>query len=424
MNFIKNFIDKEISYFRKLHSDAQKLISSILLYDLISPLLGLFINAYLWRQSQDPVLVAIYNFAFFGIISIGFYVNGMFLNKFSPGLLYFLSVVGSGLAASLLIFFPTITYVVAFAFGLLNGFFCGAYWANRNLLTLKTTQSDNRIYFSSLESSIGTVCNVIVPLFIGWFISFGSIVHLYSPIQGYQIIAILMLFIVGALAFVMKNVSIKKIPITSMFIKKASKNWQQFQIFQFVWGLNEAAITFIPVLLVLILVGQEASLGTVQSASAVLTALITFAFAKYLSTKHRLALIVIGVAIAILGAAFLGIFYSALGVFILVATQNLSNATKWVGYSSLNYDLMDKDGETEKNHYAYVCDQEIYLNGGRIVGIFLFIVILQFFSDTTVLRYAPLLFGVMQIILISTFYAIEKNLTKHTEVPTTPSVLQ
>lgn len=410
MTFIHNFIRKEISYFQKLHSDTQKLLLSIFLHDLIGPIISIFTNAFLWRQSHDLILVAVYNLVIYAVIPIGFYLNGLLLKKYSPGIIYFLSVVGGIFVVVGLIFSPAVSYSLVAVLGLMLGLFSGTYWANRNLLTLKTTQSDNRIYFSSLETTSNTTTGVVIPLLIGWFITFGTIVHLYSPVQGYQMIAILMLGIVFILAVVIKTLSLKTISVGALFVKKVSRNWRQFQIFQFIWGINEGAITFIPILLVLILIGQEASLGTVQSASAIVTALLTFAFAKYLSVKHRTALIVIGVFITILGAAFLGTFYSALGVFILVASQNLANATKWIGYSSLNYDLMDHEGATTENHYAYVCDQEIYLNAGRIIGIFLFIVMLHFVSNNVALRFAPFVFAITQIVLITTFKAIEKNL--------------
>lgn len=410
MNFIHSFIDKEVNYFRKLHQDGQKLLFGIFLNSLIDPMLGLFLNAFLWRQSHDIQIIAVYNLIVFSLITVGFYINGLLLKRFSPSSLFTIALGAFGLATSILIFLPTISYSIVILFGLIDGLCAGVYWANRNLLTLKTTQSDNRIYFSSLETSSGTITGVIVPLFIGWFIAFGSIIQVYSPVRGYQILSVGMLLIVAAIAIIMQTISIKRYNVGDLLIKKASSSWQKFQLFQLAWGLNEGATGFISILLVLILVGQEASLGTVQSISAIFTALIVFALAKFLHIKHRLTLIVVGVSLILLGATVFGILFSAVGVFILVATQALAHSIEWVAFSSLNYDLMEKDGNTEENHYAYVCDQEIYLNLGRIISVGIFMALVHFSSNTIALRYAPFIFGLAQILLIFTTRSIEKNL--------------
>jgi YQGE family putative transporter len=408
----KQFLAKETTYFNKLHTDTRKLLLSIMLYDLISPLLGIFINAFLWRQSQNLVLVAFYNLAYYVIIPFSFYINGHLLQKFSPRLLYFLSIIGQVVTTALLIFFPSISYLSVIIFGLLNGFFTGTYWANRNLLTLKTTQSENRIYFSSIESISMLVNSIIVPLFIGWFIILGSTVHLYSPQQGYQMIAVLALCTLGILARIMKRLSIKKISIGELVLKKVSHGWRQFQYFQFAWGINEGATVFLSTLLILILVGKEGSLGTVQSASAILTALVTFGFAKYLKVNHRVVLVIFGVFLTIAGAVIFGLFYSAIGIFIMVATQNIATTVKWIGFSSLSYDLMEKDGTVNDNHYAYLCDQEIYLGAGRVAGILLFILLAYAMPQTTVLRFAPVIFSLTQLFLITTSKAVDQYLTK------------
>ncbi len=412
MNLIKNFINQEVIYFRNLQHDAQRLLFSIFLNNLIDPMLGLFLNAFLWRQSHDLQLVAFYNLIVFSLIAGGFYLNGILLKKFSPKTLFFLALIIFGFATSLLIFLPKFSYLTILFFGIIDGLCAGVYWGNRNLLTLKTTQSDNRIYFSSIETASGTITNVFVPLFIGWFIAFGDIIHLYSPIHGYQILSLLMLLIIGVIAIIMRTISIKQYAVGRLFVTKVSQNWQKFRLIQFVWGLNNGVTSFIPALLILILVGQEATLGTVQSASAIFTSILVFTLAKYLHIKHRLPLILTSAAFLIVGAGIFGLLYSALGVFILIASQGLAASLEWVAFSSLNYDLIDKDGEAKINHYAYVCDQEIYLNGGRVIAILLFIAIIHFGSKELALRFSPFIVAILQIFA----YLFAKSIEKPTQI--------
>src|SRR5438270_510986 len=108
-------------YFKKLRHDTQKLLYSIFLFNLIGPMLGLFINAFLWRQSHDVTLIAFYNLIIFIIIPVGFYLNGLLLKKFSPGRLYFFSLAILGIAVASLIFLTNISYSIILIFGIVDG---------------------------------------------------------------------------------------------------------------------------------------------------------------------------------------------------------------------------------------------------------------------------------------------------------------
>lgn len=409
MRFIQNFINQEIIYFKKLHADAQRLILSIILFSLVGPIFTIFVNAFLWRQSQDIILIAFYNLVLFTFILVAFYLNGILLNRYSVNRLYFIALALEGLSVVALIFLPTLSYLNVFLFSVANGLAAGMYWANRNLLTLKTTQSDDRIYFASLEIASSNINKVFIPLFIGWFITFGSTIHLYSPVQGYQIVSVVMLFIIGLIGVVMKKDSVK-FPVAKLFLSKVSKGWQRFRLIQFIYGLNHGILAFVPTLIVLILVGNEETLGTIQSFSAILASLLIYLIAKRLDVKHRLILFSINVALLVLGASIFGIYYSALAVFVFFACQALASPFDWVAISSLNYDLIDKTNKAD--HYAYVCDQEIYLNAGRIVGITFFIAAIHFISNEFALRFAPFLVALLQIGLIFAARSAEKHHAK------------
>jgi GNAT superfamily N-acetyltransferase len=86
--------------------------------------------------------------ALFTAIPLGFYLNGILMQKFTSNSLYSAGLLLGGLVVSLLTFLSGPTWEVIVLFGFIDGIAGGIYWANRNLLTLRTTQSDNRIYFS------------------------------------------------------------------------------------------------------------------------------------------------------------------------------------------------------------------------------------------------------------------------------------
>lgn len=410
MNSIKRFFTNELSHFHRLNKQSQSLLISIALFTMISPIFSIFINAFIWRQSQEFLLVSFFNVMTFSGIPLGFYLNGLLLRKLSPNLLYFLGLLMGGIVITVLIFLPTLNFYSIGIFGLLHGLAAGIFWANRNLLTLKTTTSDNRIYFSGIESILSTYSKIIIPFIIGWFIILGSTTGLYTEIQGYKITAILMLLIIGYIGTLMMAFRVQTIRYNQLLLRKAGNKWQKFRLLQVILGFLQSITSLLPTLMVLSLLGKENTLGTVQAVSSVLTAFVVYKLAKTLRVKHRLLLLQISFVIGLIGALSFSIFYSGIGVLIFYACQAIATPFLWIATSSLNYDLIDED-KNDKTHYAYLSDQELYLNGGRVAALLVFMGFVQLYSNETALRFTPLIFAVSQIFLSLVASSIEK---KHT----------
>jgi YQGE family putative transporter len=370
--------------------------------------MGIFINAFLWRQTQDFTIIGLYNLLIYVAVPLGFYINGFLFTYFSTNSLYVFSLLLRILLVSILIFLPQITYPIIIVFGLLEGLVVGMYWANRNILTLKATQSHDRIYFSSLESISETFTAITIPFVIGWFIILGTFLQLYTPQTAYKLLSLAMLAVTGVVWFVMTSFKVEFKKLTHLFITNAGTSWNKFRLLQLILGFADGTRSFIPALMVLLLIGNEGALGTVQSFAAILSAVVVYFLAKSLQTKHRLILLQISFVIGILGATFFGLYYSALGVIVFFACQALTTPFNWVALQSLNYDLIDEEKNQEK-HYAYVCDQEIYLNGGRVLAIIGFLWLVHSFSSDTALRFSPIIFAFSQLFLLLLAKSLERK---------------
>jgi YQGE family putative transporter len=409
---IKRLLQSDYSHFQRLSTYAQKLIISIMVYSVISPLFGIFINAFLWRQTQNMTLVAMYNLMFYAGIIFGFYINGRLLKKNASSQLYTVGLLLMGFSIAILTFLQTINIPIVILFGLLYGISGGIYWSNRNLLTWKTTQSDNRIYFSSLESTSRTITDIAIPFLIGMFIIFGSSIHVYTPVQAYQSLSIFILFAVIATWFVLANMQNIISPVTQVFLKNPSSAWKNFRLFEFILGFITGLNVFLPTLMVLTLVGKENTLGTFQSAAAIITALVVYTLGKKLAIKQRPLILQLSFLFGILGAVMFSITYSSFGVLIFFILVAISLPFQWIAVNSLNYDLIDKENRTQENVYAYVFDQDIYLCLGRMSAIVIFIVLIIFYSNETALRFTPLLLALSQIFLLPVARIIEKKISK------------
>jgi MFS transporter, YQGE family, putative transporter len=400
-----NLLEKEKTHFDRLNPPGKKLIISVILYSLLAPIFYVFINAYLWRQSQSFQIVAFYNILFFAGILVGFFINGFLFRFYSSPKLYLLGVVLQGISTAVLLVLSNINFEVLIIFGSIFGVATGIFWANRNLLTLKATHTDNRIYFASIESNSDTILKIIVPFLIGWFI-IG--LHVGDPLKAYRYIAIFMLIITVIIAWQLKNFDLNLVSPSKLFLKSASNRWKKFRVFQFIDGFFDGTMAFIPTLMVLNLVGQEDTLGSIQSISALLAAVVIFVIAKSLKTRHRTTLVMLSVFFLVLGTLFFSFNYSEVGVFVLFAMEAISIPLYWLASSSLGYDLIEED-KNHDLHYAYVVDQEIYLNCGRILGVLIFLFWAFSFSINSAIRFVPLLLGLLQILQIFVVRSLEKK---------------
>ncbi len=390
---LKKFIAKEKDHFNRLNTFGQQLIISIIFYSLLAPIFYVFINAFLWRQSGDFKIVAVYNIFFFIGILVGFFINGLLYKLYSPSRLYIIGVFFQGISTAILLLLPAVNYWVIIIFGIIFGVATGIYWANRNFLTLKATESHNRIYFASIESNADTLLKIIIPALIGWFI-IGF--HFADPLAAYKYLAFFMLLVSLIIGWKFKNFDLKIPKPSNLFLKSTSARWMRYRVFQLLDGFMDGVMAFAPTLMVLYLVGQEDTLGSIQSISALIAAVVIFFLGKSLTIKHRTRLLLVNAFMAILGTAFFSLNYSELGVYVLFACEAVSIPLFWLADSSLSFDLIDEN-ENKESHYAYVVDREVYLNLGRIGGVLIFLLWAQVASSSQALRFTPLLFALFQI---------------------------
>lgn len=260
----------------KLHFDSlgdvvKHLLLSYGLYLVSYPIIGIFINAYFWRQTEDITLIAAYNLGFFIALPLGFYLNGLLLKRVHILKLYWIGTVLQGVAAFLAIFMPTLSFDKVLAYGLIYGIGGGLYWGNKNYITLKITKGRNRLYYNSLESSIDLIINIVMPILLGWIIVFGEHVHLYTPDSAYRVLMVATLFMLGLSGYILQSADIYSEKITNIFVINPSKYWNLNRLMQTIFWVVNGVNYFIPTVLVLMLVGSEGELGTLESFSAFAT---------------------------------------------------------------------------------------------------------------------------------------------------------
>ncbi|HYD35358.1 MAG TPA: MFS transporter [Vitreimonas sp.] len=409
--WISKYFHHELTHFKTLSETAQRHLISIAVYELTYPLLFIFLNAFILRQTSSFAAVAIYNLGMFCALPLTFYLNGMALKRTKIHYPYILGIIGQGLAASLVFFFPLSSLWSLFGFGLLQGIPMGFYWANRNFVNLDATTDDNRNYYNGIEMLLTTIAGIITPAVLGWIIRLGDFVTLYTAEQAYQGLNIVALGLLLFSGWLLMAARIDNPLFNKLLLGRATPLWNVARLLEVLRGVQNGFDLFLAPLVSFTFFGKEGTFGALQSTSAVLDALALYAIARYAKPKHRLKALGLGVALLVVSTCLFSFQFSFLAALIFSLLMRPIFHLNWTVSNPITMRVIDEeDGGDPTNNYAYVVDREFFLNIGRVAGIGLFFAFLQYSTQEQALRWVPLVPAFLQVGL---WWCAKKLAAKH-----------
>jgi YQGE family putative transporter len=289
------------------------------------------------------------------------------------------------------------------------------------LLTLNSTNDQNRNYFFGLESFFFSLWSIVVPLIVGVFLAsidgkmlFG---HIFDVNAGYKIITVVVFFIaIGACIVLAKGDFVN--PVQKKFVYfKYHILWQKFLALAGLKGMVQGFLVTAPAILVMRLVGNEGSLGLIQGIGGGATAIIVYVLGRLAKPKHRMYIFGFGLVVFFIGTLVNGIMFSALGVIIFVLCKVLFQPLHDLAYFPTMMKTIDAvSGIEKRNEYAYILSHEVGLFFGRASGMILFISLAYFVSEIFALKYALIIVAALQLISLPLARHIIKEIdTKYTE---------
>lgn len=379
------------------------LLITNIIYALVIPVIDIFVGAYIMRSSDEPGLVAIYQLAAYTGIPITFLINGFLLNKIKIANLYSFGMLLSGISMVFMMTLGEINAIgVGFA-GLIMGCSFGFFWANRDFLALNTTNDNNRNYYYGLETFFYTITFIIVPVMIGWFlIRSGNWEWIGSIGNAYKIVT-LVVFILTIISSVIIHQEKFQNPKQKKFIYfKFDKLWYKMLLLSSLKGLAQGYMVTAPAILIMRLVGDESSLGTIQSLSGVLSAIVLYFLGRLSKPKHRIYIFSAGLVIFFIGTLVNGIIFSATGVIVFVICKVMFMPLHDIAYFPIQMKVIDVLSYKEnRNQFAYIFNHEFGLYIGRFIGLGLFIVLIYYVSESFALKYSLIIIATVQLLSIT-----------------------
>jgi YQGE family putative transporter len=154
--------------------------------------------------------------------------------------------------------------------------------------------------------------------------------------------------------------------------------------------------------LILKFIGNENSLGIVESVSTILSLLIVYLVGRYSSPAQRPQIVLAGVMAVFAGSIFFGLLYSFAGVIIFQICLILSKPLQEMAFRSTLMRSVDYASALEnRDEYTYLFDNELVRMFGRLTGAGVFMLLYFKGSEEMALRVALIL---VSIVLANTIW--------------------
>ncbi len=395
---------------RELSLSQKRLLTSFFLFSLASPMASIYSNTFLWRQDKDPITLAVFNIGTYLGVTLGFFLNAFLLRFLQSGRLYALGCVLQGLVPLVLVLLGAQANLFAFPLGLALGCSMGLFWGNRNTLTSKTSQGPNRYRFVSIETSIVMIASVIAPLVVGWFLALSASFTALPIEQAYVITSVLGLLLLTISGLLLWSVESEPFVTKHFWVKHPSALWKTQRLLEVINGISDGLSSVLPLVVILLFLGQESAVGTVKGLAALLSGSVIYAIRNYVKHHHHASLFGIWILFNLVGAVLFAVFQSPVGALIFFVLSGIVASFRWSSFTSVMYEVVDQEMRSSNIHrFVYLLDRECFLNLGRIVGLGILMLVYTTYPSILV-QYGLILMTLTAIPLLLLLQSITKRL--------------
>lgn len=366
------------------------------LFTLAMGLSNVFVNIFLWKKSNNFILLAQYNLMHYLFVPVTFIVAG-WLSKRKNGIWSLrLGILCFILFFSLILFLGSNVTAYVFPLGILFGIAAGFYWLAFHVLCFDFTSTGNRDTFNGVNGSIIGVCGAAAP------ITAAFIINKYPNSQGYTtVFAIsLVLFVLLILISLLLKAEYygNRIKFRKIF-RSDCNDWKRLRKSITAWGFRDVIIGFMITILVFKETGSELAVGKFSLIASLISSSAYLLEQKLIKPKFRLFSLLGGAVfmfIAVLGLVT-RISYGTLLFFMILDAAFVPFFL--VPMSSASFNIISMQHE-EDLRVEYIINKEIVLNFGRIISITTLIALLTFFKSEKNLNYFLFFIGTAQLVSI------------------------
>lgn len=310
---------------KKISIEAYRLLAGNLFLRGGKIVFSIFFNIYIWKETKDIQLIAVFNMMILSAHLIGFVIWTYFVRKsYSRGVsaVWFLWLVWG---FSFMYFTLEQVKELYIYYGAIFWFFVGMYYSAQNVRIFSATSFKNRGNYQGVRKSLDTLAKMLYPLIIWWVIAFYDI----KMALIFWIIVYLCWFLVSNLKDKGAVVSAPLKDFLSIIKRTPTILYALLAAFLYQLSFSIPAIEVLTSILIFNSVWTELHLWVSLSLISVINMILLYIFWRFIDYKHYNTWFIIVNVLYIL--ALLMLLYSESLYTLLLATSFITGAISMSG---------------------------------------------------------------------------------------------
>ncbi|PKR78999.1 MFS transporter [Halalkalibacillus sediminis] len=362
------------------------------LYTLGIYLSNIFVNVFLWKQTESLLLVSLYNLTIYATQVATFVLSGNWVKRIDRVLILRYGILMIAVFFMLVLSFGTAASSYYILLGIVLGCGYGLFWLSFNVLTFEVTEPYTRDFFNGSFGALQSLSGMIGPITAGWLI---------TVLEGYQ--GYLTIFFISFLLFscavvcsmfmTRRNVDGRISFSHVIYETKRNKQWLLLISAHFFQGLREGIFLFLIGLIVFLVTQSEMTLGIYNMLYAAASFVVYQWIYKRFRSSHRPTMILISSLILFFSLFWFINSSTSIEFFIFAIVLGVTFPLFYAPLMSVSYDIIGQAHLAKEYRIEYIIMRDVFLNLGRVVSLLLFVSGLLIFGTEQFMIFAVIIFG-------------------------------
>ncbi|MGP4072489.1 MFS transporter [Piscibacillus sp. B03] len=364
-----------------------------LLYTLGIYLSNIFVNIFLWKQTEDLLILALYNLCIYVAQTLIFVLLGKWVKRIDRVIILRTGIFVISVFFISVLLLSTKASDLFYVLGILIGTGYGLFWLAYNILIFEVTEPYTRDFFNGMFGALQSLSGIVGPVSAGWII---------TALTGYK--GYLTIFFISFVLFIMAiifSIFLERRKTDGEYnirevIKESKENRQWFwmltaHLFQ---GMREGIFLFLIGLWVYLGTQSELIVGIYNMIYAIASFVMYQIVARIVKPDNRKILIFIGSIFLFISVFWLLISDEPVDFYIYAGILGVFLPLFFAPYTSVSYDIIGQAKNAKDNRVEYIIFRDIILNSGRTISLILFVIGLLVISADVWMKYSVVIFGI------------------------------
>ncbi|MFL0252349.1 MFS transporter [Clostridium neuense] len=374
--------------------NAKILLAVSALFTFSTSLSNIFTNVFFWKETNNLIVIAIYNLIIYLVTPTMFLVSGFFAKKKNPVSSLRIGLIVYSIFYALILYIGGKGKIYIYLLGMINGIAAGFYWLPFNVLCFDFTSINNRDTFNGFNGGIGGVASIIGPITAAYIIS------RFRGFLGYRIVFFISFIIFIILAFISSifkhDSSSGKLNMKKVLVSDRME-WSVARKANFLWGFRDSTMMFLINILAIQILKSELNLGILALIAALITSGSCVLVQKIIKPERRKIAVLIGTIGAFISTLIIVLRMNRISIFAYSIVDAFCIPFFMIQLYSATFNVIDVMDD-EDSRIEYMISRDFMLNGGRAISASLLIILLTFFGGINVIRVYLIFLGVVPIL--------------------------